>query len=65
MVKPNKVLVLLGARRVGKTALIKKTVQQSTEEVIFLNGDDIESHALLERQSEVNYRNLMGNVVFW
>lgn len=64
MVKPNKVLVLLGARRVGKTALIKKIVQQSTEEVIFLNGDDIESHALLERQSEVNYRNLMGNCRF-
>ena len=45
-IQPNKVIVLLGARRVGKTELIKKLIEKVTEKVLFLNGDDIESHNL-------------------
>jgi predicted AAA+ superfamily ATPase len=35
--KPNKVLILLGARRVGKTQLIKKYIESSNEKVLQLN----------------------------
>ena len=35
--KPNKVLILLGARRVGKTQLIKKYVASTNEKVLQLH----------------------------
>ena len=60
--KPNKVLVLLGARRVGKTQLLKKLVENTTEEILFLNGDDIITHQLLEVQSTANYKRMLGDI---
>lgn len=63
-IQPNKVIVLLGARRVGKTELIKKLIEKVTERVLFLNGDDIESHNLLEVQSTANYKRLLGDTKF-
>jgi uncharacterized protein len=61
-IQPNKVIVLLGARRVGKTKLIKKLIEKVTEKVLFLNGDDIESHNLLEVQSTANFKRLLGDI---
>ncbi len=63
-IQPNKVIVLLGARRVGKTELIKKLIEKVTEKVLFLNGDDIESHNLLEVQSTANFKRLLGDTKF-
>lgn len=62
--KPNKVLVLLGARRVGKTQLINKILKNTTENYIFLNGDDVETHNILEIQSTANYKRMLGDVKF-
>lgn len=62
--KPNKVLVILGARRVGKTELLKSIKSQIQEEVLFLNGDEIETHNILEVQSSTNYQRIMGNTRF-
>jgi predicted AAA+ superfamily ATPase len=62
--KPNKVLVLLGARRVGKTQLINNIIKNTTEKVLFLNGDDIETHNLLEIQSTANYKRVLGDIKF-
>ncbi|QBN19135.1 ATP-binding protein [Flavobacterium nackdongense] len=62
--QPNKVIVLLGARRVGKTELIKKLIEKVDEKVLFLNGDDIESHSLLEIQSTANFKRLLGDTKF-
>ena len=59
--KPNKVLVLLGARRVGKTKLIEKLMAQANEKYIFLNGDDIETHNMLEIQSTANFKKMLGD----
>jgi predicted AAA+ superfamily ATPase len=63
-IQPNKVIVLLGARRVGKTELIKELIERVTEKVLFLNGDDIESHNLLEIQSTANFKRLLGDAKF-
>ncbi|MCF8321706.1 MAG: ATP-binding protein [Flavobacterium sp.] len=57
----NKVLVLLGSRRVGKTQLINKIIKNSTEKILFLNGDDVETHNLLEIQSTANYKRILGD----
>lgn len=64
LLKPNKVLVLLGARRVGKTQLVNKVIKSTKEEVLFLNGDDIETHNILEIQSTANYKRVLGDIKF-
>lgn len=62
--KANKVLVLLGARRVGKTRLLAAVAKKLGEKSIFLNGDDWETHRLLEDQSVANYHRLLGDCRF-
>lgn len=49
--RPNKVVVLLGPRRVGKTVLIQKIVSESSEPSVLLNGEDIATRELFERRS--------------
>ena len=60
--KPNKVLILLGARRVGKTQLIKKYVESSNEKVLQLNGEDLNNARLLEERTFENYTRLLQNI---
>lgn len=59
---PNKVLLLIGARRVGKTELLKTYMQSiSSSEYIFLRGDDRNDAQLLQEQSVQNYKRLLGS----
>lgn len=60
--KPNKVLVLLGARRVGKTELLKHLLEQINEDYLLLNGEDQEVQLILEQRSVGNYERLLGKV---
>ncbi len=62
--KANKVVVLLGARRVGKTQLLKKIVADANEKTMFLTGDDTDTHKLLETRSVANYNRLLGDCRF-
>lgn len=60
---PNKVLILLGARRVGKTELIRtylKTIPQ--ESYLQLNGEDIQDAHLLNERSVSNYKRLLNGI---
>ncbi|MCB9260854.1 MAG: ATP-binding protein [Flavobacteriales bacterium] len=59
--QPNKVVVLFGARRVGKTVLLKEVLKQINEPILSLNGEDITVHHLLEVRSIENYTQLIGN----
>jgi len=60
---PNKVLVLLGARRVGKTALIKNYLETiPADSYLQLNGEDIDDANLLKERSVSNYKRLLANV---
>lgn len=61
-IKPNKVLILLGARRVGKTELIQKYVTATNEKVLQLNGEDLNDARLLENRSLENYSRLLENI---
>lgn len=58
----NKVKILIGARRTGKTYLIKKISSEIQTPYLFLNGEDMEVHSLLENRSIQNYRNILGDV---
>lgn len=60
---PNKVLVLLGARRVGKTALIKSYLETiSPDSYLHLNGEDKNDANLLKERTVNNYKRLLANV---
>lgn len=62
-VLPNKVLILLGARRVGKTAFIKNYLSTVPKgDYLQLNGEDIQDADLLKERSVVNYKRLLANV---
>lgn len=57
---PNKVVVITGARRTGKTFLLREIITGLKEDYLFLNGEDINTHLLLEKRSAENYRNILG-----
>lgn len=57
---PNKVIVLLGPRRIGKTVLLDNLLNKIKEPYIFLNGEDITTHELLSRRTVQNYKNLLA-----
>ncbi len=57
----NKVLLLLGPRRAGKTFLLKEIKNTFNEKFLFLNGEDFAVHELLARRSVQNYSNLLGD----
>ncbi len=61
-IKPNKVLVLLGARRVGKTQLIKKYLETTSENVLHLNGEDKNDARLLANRTLENYKRVFTNI---
>lgn len=60
---PNKVLILLGARRVGKTELIKSYLEEvPSESYLQLNGEDINDVNLLKERSVNNYKRLLAGI---
>lgn len=59
--QPGKVIVLNGARRVGKTFLLKQITENLSEPYLMLNGEDLSTHEALDRQTVANYRELLGN----
>lgn len=62
-VLPNKVLILLGARRVGKTDLIKNYLSEiPNTDYLHLNGEDKNNANLLKERSVNNYSRLLANV---
>ena len=56
----NKVVILSGARRVGKTMLVKEILANVNEPILRLNGDDIHVHDKLSIRSIENYKQILG-----
>lgn len=63
-ISPGKVIVLTGARRVGKTFLISEYLSTLNEKFILLNGEDFAVHDLLRRRSVQHYKNILGDTRF-
>ncbi len=60
--KPNKVCLLFGARRVGKTIVLQKVVERFKGKSLVLNGEDYETLQLLEPRSISNYKRLLNGI---
>ena len=58
----QKVMLLFGARRVGKTFLLKQIVEDFLGKSLVLNGEDVDSVAMLEPVSIANYRHVFQDV---
>jgi len=59
---PNKVILLFGARRVGKTVLLNQILRRFEGKTLLLNGEDYDSLVLLEPQSISNYKRLLAGI---
>ena len=57
---PNKVLVLLGPRRVGKTVFIGQVLEKLKEPYLLLNGENVETADMLQKRSVENYRKVLA-----
>lgn len=54
--------MLTGARRVGKTELLKSIYENRRSQSLWLNGEDADATALLSEKSISNYRRLLRDV---
>lgn len=59
---PGKAILIFGARRVGKTVLMRQIVEACPGRTMMLNGEDYDALALLENRSVFNYRHLLEGV---
>ncbi|RYY48519.1 MAG: ATP-binding protein [Chitinophagaceae bacterium] len=55
----QKVAILLGARRVGKTSLLRKIFENQAVKKLWLNGEDADTRKILENRSISNFKNLL------
>ena len=59
---PNKAILLFGARRVGKTILMRQIIDNFPGKSMVLNGEDSTTLSILEQQSISNYKQLLNQV---
>ncbi|MCL2502625.1 MAG: ATP-binding protein [Bacteroidales bacterium] len=60
--QPNKVVLIFGARRVGKTVLLKQIISDFSGKSLTMNGDDFDTLRLLHERSISNYRNILHGI---
>jgi len=58
----NKVLIVYGARRVGKTHLMRAVEQQFVGKSLFLNAEDLDTAALLSERRVAAYRRWVADI---
>ena len=61
-IEPNKAVLIFGARRVGKTVLMRQLIDNFEGKTMLLNGEDYDALALLEERSVANYRHVLKGV---
>ena len=58
----GKAVLIFGARRVGKTVLMRSIVNTYPGRTLMLNGEDHDAQALLAERSIAKYRNLLAGI---
>ena len=58
----QKVSLLIGSRRVGKTELLLSILEQNKEKTLWLEGEDSTTQLLLADRSIANYKRLLENI---
>jgi predicted AAA+ superfamily ATPase len=61
-IAPGKVVLIFGARRVGKTVLMRRLVKEYSGKTMLMNGEDYDTLALLENRTAANYRRLLEGI---
>ncbi len=62
-IEPGKAIIIYGARRVGKTVLLRKIVSEYREgKTLLLNGEDFDVQTMLANRSVANYRHLFDGI---
>ena len=57
----NKVILLFGSRRVGKTQLLRSIAATQKKPPLMLNGEDMDVQQLLSKRTAANYKRLIGS----
>lgn len=57
----QKVLMLYGSRRTGKTTIIEEVFKQHENDTLFLLGEDVQVAEYLQNRTVANYKQLIGN----
>lgn len=60
LLSPNKVIVVYGPRRVGKTTLLKMFLENNKEPYLLLNGDELDTREKINVQSIEKLKNIVG-----
>lgn len=60
LISPGKVVVLYGARRTGKTTLVRQFLKEFKETALVANGDDIATHDFLASRSVEKLKAFVG-----
>lgn len=60
--EPGKAVLVYGARRVGKTVMMRSIVDAYPQRALMLNGEDYDTLALLANRSVANYRHLLEGI---
>lgn len=55
----EKIIIIYGARQVGKTTLLKKLFENESD-VLWLNGDEAHTHALLSDNNSERFKAIIG-----
>ena len=61
-IKKQKVMLIFGARRVGKTILLKQITNNFTGKTLLINGESMDTIKLLEERSATNYKRLFSGI---
>lgn len=59
-IRPQKAILVFGARRVGKTILLNSILKKITQRHLLLNGEDVETQQLLAVNSIKRFQELFG-----
>lgn len=57
----NKVLLIMGTRRVGKTILVETIKNNYKGQLLVLNAEDFDVQEILKNRSVANYKRIIGN----
>ncbi len=57
----NKVILILGTRRVGKTFLVNRIRERFEGKLLALNAEDFDVQELLRKRSAANYQRIIGD----
>ncbi len=61
LIGKNKVIIVFGTRRVGKTVLTQRIADAYQKEVLLLNAEDFDVQEMLKNRTAAHYKRLIGD----